>query len=350
MAGEEEEKTEEPTPKKIEDAIKEGNVPKSMEVVGAATLFFGTVYLLFLSSYSFTEIKKMMIFVYNFIGSEMDGPLYYTISYTATMSVLYGLLPIFALVVILTFIFNWVQFGMIFVPIKLKLETLDPINGLQNVFSFKKAIEALKLSLKLVIIFTVMVILFLLTGDDFLAMMDKELNAAIDAIQTLLIYFLFTILGIIIIFAIIDFYFTRYYYFKSLRMSKQDLRDEFKNMEGDPQVKARIRSIQVQMSRKRMMKNVPEADVVITNPTHYAVALKYDQQKNSAPVMVAKGVDFIALKIKDIARENSVPIIENPSLARALYAQLELDQQIPEEFYKAIAEIFSYVYELKRKR
>ncbi len=350
MAGEEEEKTEEPTPKKIEDAKKEGNVPKSMEVVGAATLFFGTIYLLFLSSYSFTEIKKMMIFTYNFIGSQMDGPLYYSITYTITMTIMYALLPIFVLVVLLTFIFNWAQFGMIFVPVKLELEKLDPINGFKNVFSFKKAIEAFKLFLKLLIIFAVMVILFLLTGDDFLAMMDKELPASIDAMQTLLIYFLFTILGIIIIFAIIDFYFTRHYYFKSLRMSKQDLRDEFKNMEGDPQVKARIRSIQVQMSRKRMMKNVPEADVVITNPTHYAVALKYDQQKNSAPIMVAKGVDFIALKIKDIARENSVPIIENPSLARALYAQLELEQQIPEEFYKAIAEIFSYVYELKRKR
>lgn len=345
-----EEKTEEPTSKKIEDAKEKGNVPKSMEVVGAATLFFGTVYLLFLFTFSSNEIKKMMMFIYSFIGQEMDSTVFYSLTYTVVMTSIYALMPIFVLVVILTFVFNWSQFGMIMTPMKIDLQKLDPINGLKNVFSLKKAIEALKLTAKLIIIFVVMVILFLMTGDSLLAMMNKEVNASLDSMHTLLIYFLFTILLIIIIFAIIDFYFTRHYYFKSLRMSKQDIKDEFKNMEGDPRVKARIRSIQMQMFRKRMMANVPDADVVITNPTHYAVALKYDQSKNSAPVVVAKGADFIALKIKEIARENQIPIIENPSLARALHAQIEVDQQIPEEFYKAIAEIFSYVYELKGKR
>jgi flagellar biosynthetic protein FlhB len=345
-----EDKTEEPTSKRIDDAKNEGNVPKSMEVVGATALFFGTVYLLFLFSFSSIEIKKMMLFSYSFIGSEMDGPLFYTITRTIVTTMMYALLPIFVLIMILIFVSNWAQFGFVFTPLKFKLDKLNPISGLKNVFSLKKALEALKLMFKLLIIFAVMVVLFLLTGESFLAMMDKEVEASMDAMHTLLIYFLFTILAIIIIFAIIDFYFTRYYYFKSLRMSKQDIKDEFKNMEGDPRVKARIRSIQMQMFRKRMMANVPDADVVITNPTHYAVALKYDQTKNSAPVVVAKGADFIALKIKDIARENNIPIIENPSLARALHAQIEVEQQIPEEFYKAIAEIFSYVYELKGRR
>ncbi|MDD2639456.1 MAG: flagellar biosynthesis protein FlhB [Arcobacteraceae bacterium] len=345
-----EDKTEEPTAKRIEDAKNEGNVPKSSEVVGATALFFGTVYLLFLFSFSSVEIKKMMLFSYSFIGSEMDGPLFYSITHTIITTMMYALLPIFVLIMILIFVSNWAQFGLVFTPLKFKLDKLNPISGLKNVFSLKKALEALKLMFKLLVIFTVMVVLFLLTGDSFLAMMDKEVQASLDAMHTLLVYFLFTILAIIIIFAIIDFYFTRYYYFKSLRMSKQDIKDEFKNMEGDPRVKARIRSIQMQMFRKRMMANVPDADVVITNPTHYAVALKYDQSKNSAPVVVAKGADFIALKIKEIARENKIPIIENPSLARALHAQIEVDQQIPEEFYKAIAEIFSYVYELKGKR
>ncbi|PKN14607.1 MAG: flagellar biosynthesis protein FlhB [Deltaproteobacteria bacterium HGW-Deltaproteobacteria-24] len=345
-----EDKTEEPTSKRIDDAKNDGNVPKSMEVVGATALFFGTVYLLFLFSFSSIEIKKMMLFSYSFIGSEMDGPLFYTITRTIVTTMMYALLPIFVLIMILIFVSNWAQFGFVFTPLKFKLDKLNPISGLKNVFSLKKALEALKLMFKLLIIFAVMVVLFLLTGESFLAMMDKEVEASMDAMHTLLIYFLFTILAIIIIFAIIDFYFTRYYYFKSLRMSKQDIKDEFKNMEGDPRVKARIRSIQMQMFRKRMMANVPDADVVITNPTHYAVALKYDQTKNSAPVVVAKGADFIALKIKDIARENNIPIIENPSLARALHAQIEVEQQIPEEFYKAIAEIFSYVYELKGRR
>jgi len=190
----------------------------------------------------------------------------------------------------------------------------------------------------------------MLTYKSFLAMMDKDLINTINTIVELTGYFLAAILLIIIIFAIIDFYFSRHYYMKSLRMSKQEIKDEFKNMEGDPLVKGRIRRIQMQMAQKRMMSNVPDADVVITNPTHYAVALKYDNKVNSAPLVVGKGIDFLALKIKDVAREHDIPIIENPALARSLYEQIDIDREIPSDFYKAMAEIFSYVYELKRKR
>jgi flagellar biosynthetic protein FlhB len=133
-------------------------------------------------------------------------------------------------------------------------------------------------------------------------------------------------------------------------MSKQEVKDEYKQMEGDPQVKGRIRSIQMKMSRQRMLKDVQDADVVITNPTHYAVALKYNKEEQSAPKIVGKGIDFLALKIKDIAREHKIPIIENPALARALHDQVEIDQEIPSEFYKAIAEIFTYIYELNKKQ
>jgi flagellar biosynthesis protein FlhB len=196
----------------------------------------------------------------------------------------------------------------------------------------------------------VMSILFILTNKQFLMMMNQETTATINTMLQLSIYFILAILLILIIFAIIDFYFSRHYYMKSLRMSKQEIKDEFKNMEGDPQVKGRIRRIQMQMAQKRMMSNVPNADVVITNPTHYAVALKYDNKVNSAPVVVAKGIDFLALKIKDVAKENRIPIIENPALARSLYEQIEVDKEIPSSFYKAMAEIFSYIYELKRKR
>jgi len=195
-----------------------------------------------------------------------------------------------------------------------------------------------------------MTLLFIFTKDMFLSMMDQETTEAIGGMIELTGYFLAAILLIIIIFAIIDFYFTRHYYFKSLKMSKQEIKDEFKNLEGDPQVKGRIRQIQREMAKKRMMSEVPEADVVITNPTHYAVALKYDNEVDSAPKVVAKGVDFIAVRIKEIANENDVPIVENPALARSLYDQIEIDQEIPNEFYKAMAEILTYVYELKNKR
>jgi len=346
----EDEKTEEPTPKKIEDAKKEGNVAKSMEVTGAAILFFGSLYLMFFSTYSMGEIKKMMIFCYNLIGQEMDSTVFYSITYTMTMTFLSAMAPIFALVLVLTLIFNWVQFGMIVTPLKLDLQKLDPIKGFKNIFGLKKFIESLKLTMKLAIIIAVMCVIFLFTNKMFLAMMNMDTMASINAMIELTGYFLAAILLIIIIFAIIDFYFTRHYYMKSLKMSKQEIKDEFKNMDGDPQVKGRIRRIQMEMSRKRMMADVPDADVVITNPSHYAIAMKYDNKVDSAPKIVAKGIDFLALKIKDIAKENDIPIIENPALARALHDQIEIEQQIPSEFYKALAEIFSYVYELKKKR
>ncbi len=346
----EEEKTEEPTSKKLEDAKNEGNVPKSMEVTGAAVLLFGSIYLLFFSSFSLLEIKKLMLFTYGFIGEDMDTTVYNSITLYVVTTLLKALTPLFIMVLILVLASNWAQFGFIATPLKLDLQKLDPIKGFKNIFGLKKALEALKLTLKLTIIITVMTILFLVTNKLFLAMMNQETMATISTMVELIIYFLAAILLIIIIFAIIDFYFTRHYYMKSLKMSKQEIKDEFKNMEGDPQVKGRIRRIQMQMAQKRMMSDVPDADVVITNPTHYAIAMKYDNTKDSAPKVVAKGIDFLAIKIKDIAKENDIPIIENPSLARAIYDQVEPEQQIPSEFYKALAEIFSYVYELKNKR
>lgn len=350
MAGDEDEKTEEPTPKKIEDAKNEGNVPKSMEVTGAAILFFGSLYLLFFSGPSLEQIKKLFLYSYTFIGEDMNNHVFFSISYTSFITILTALMPIFILVIVLALISNWTQFGFVTSPLKIDLQKLDPIKGAKNIFGPKKALEALKLTLKLTIIVVVMFLVLMFTYKAFLSMMDKELNATIYAIVELTGYFLAAILLIIIIFAIIDFYFTRYYYFKSLKMSKQEIKDEFKNLDGDPQVKGRIRKIQMQMAQKRMMSDVPDADVVITNPTHYAIAMKYDNNVDSAPKVVAKGIDFIALKIKEIARENDVPIIENPALARSIYSQIEIDQEVPGDFYKALAEIFSYVYELKKKK
>jgi len=347
MAEDEEEKTEEPTGKRLSDAKEEGNVPKSAEVPGAVILIFASIYLLFFSSDVFIELKKMMLYIFSFVGKEIDATVIYTITHTIIFNILYTLIPFFILVLLLAIVSNVAQFGFIAVPIKFNLQKLDPITGVKNIFSMKKLLEAVKLSAKLTVIFIVMLSLFALVWDDIIAMMDMEFPASVNVMLTLTLYFVATILFIIIIFAFIDFVFTRYYYFKSLRMTKQEVKDEHKQLEGDPQIKGRIRKIQREMAMQRMMKNVENADVVITNPTHYAVALQYDQNKQNAPIVVAKGIDFLALKIKHIAKEHNITIIENPPLARALYDQVELDQEIPEEFYKAIAEIFTYIYQLK---
>jgi len=343
------EKTEEPTSKKIEDAKKEGNVPKSAEVPGAAILFFASVYLLFFAAPVYEQLSKMMLFIFSFIGKDIDASVFTSISYSVVTTLLYTLTPLFIIVIVFALAFNLMQFGFITVPLQIKLEKINPISGFKNIFSMKKAIEALKLSVKLIIIFIVMLVILAIVWDDLLAMMDMDIESTMTLIVQLSVYFIFTILLIVIIFAIIDFFFTRHYYFKQLKMSKQEIKDEYKQLEGDPLIKARIRQIQMKMSRQQMLTNVSEADVVITNPTHYAVALKYSKEESNAPLVTAKGIDFLAIKIKDIARENKVPIIENPSMARALYDQIELEQEIPSEFYEAIAEIFTYVYELNKK-
>lgn len=350
MADDEEEKTEEPTSKKIEKAKEEGNVPKSAETVGAAILVFGTVYLLFFASYTYNTIQELMVYIYNFIGQEINEKTFYNITYFVVNKVLLVLGPFFAIVLLFALILNYAQFGFLVTPLKFDLQKIDPIKGLKNIFSLKKLLEALKLTAKLTIIVIVMTVLFAMTYKAFLAMMDKEVKASMDSMFILLVYFLAAILFIVVVFAIIDFFFTRHYYFKSLRMSKQEVKDEHKNLEGDPKVKGRIRKIQYEMHRKRMMSSAEDADVVITNPTHYAVGLKYDNSTNQAPKVVAKGVDYLALKIRDIAKENDIPIIENPSLARALHDQIEVEQEVPSEFYKALAEIFSYVYELNKNK
>ncbi|HIP55410.1 MAG TPA: flagellar biosynthesis protein FlhB [Arcobacter sp.] len=341
-------KTEEASAKKIEDSKAEGNVPKSAEVPGAAILFFSSIYLLFFAGNVFDGMRKMMIYTYSYIGSEIDGTVLYDLTSRAVSELLYALTPLFILVLLLAVVFNVIQFGFIMTPLTIKLEKINPISGLKNIFSLKKLLEALKLMAKLIIIFIVMVVILLLVWDDIIAMMDMGLYATLELIIALTSYFIIAILFIIIIFAIIDFFFTRHYYFDGLKMSKQELKDEHKGMEGDPIVKNRIRSIQMKMSRQRMMKDVADADVVITNPTHYAVALQYKQGEQSAPKVVGKGIDYLAIKIKDVARENKIPIIENPALARALHDQLELEQEVPEEFYATIAEIFTYIYELNK--
>jgi flagellar biosynthetic protein FlhB len=350
LAEEQDNKTEDATGKRKQDAINEGNVPKSMEVAGASVLLFASIYLLFFSSMMFEQIKIMMLYIFSFIGQDITPAVFTTITHTIATTLLYALAPIFILVVILAITANVMQFGFIVVPLKIDFSKIDPINGIKNISSLRKLLEAFKLTAKLSIIIVVMVVIFALVWNDIIAMMDMGLGASMDLILKLTTYFIASILLIIIIFAIIDFFFTRHYYYEQLKMSKQEVKDEYKQMEGDPQVKGRIRSIQMKMSRQRMLKDVQSADVVITNPTHYAVALKYNKKEQNAPKIVGKGIDFLALKIKDIAREHKIPIIENPALARALHDQVEVEQEIPNEFYKAIAEVFTYVYELNQKQ
>nr|WP_321268263.1 flagellar biosynthesis protein FlhB [uncultured Sulfurimonas sp.] len=344
------EKTEEPTSKKIEDARKEGNVPKSQDASGVITLFVAILAFLMLFPFMAKHIVLLFKYYFSLIGTHLDKEMMLDIAIVTIKETLLVILPLAISVAVAGVIAALAQFGFLFTvdAIQPKFSKLDPIKGMKNLISIKKLIEGIKVTFKsfttlgIGFVFFFYFILELPTvalfglGDQLSWLKDK---AIIIAFVMLLIIFIFSIIDIIIV---------RKQYFDGLKMSKQEVKDEMKNMEGDPMVKGKIRQIQMEASRKRMMAEVPNADVVITNPTHYAVALKYEESKR-APIVVAKGMDHIAQQIKKIARENSVHIVQNPPLARSLYADVEIDKQIPEELFAAVAEVLAYVYKMNRK-
>ena len=233
--------------------------------------------------------------------------------------------------------------------IKPNLAKLNPLAGLKRMFSIQSSIEMLKSLVKLAIIGAIIV--WLMSPE--LARVDQLIGLdMIDAMVELkdqTIKLLAAVVAIMLILAAADVAYQRFAYFKKMRMTKQDVKEEYKQAEGDPQIKMKLRQIRMERSRRRMMAAVPKATVVVTNPTHYAIALQYEPETMAAPKLVAKGVDLIAKRIRELAEENNVPIIENPPVARSLYATVELDEVIPPEHYKVVAEIISFVFKMKRK-
>ncbi|MDA3908476.1 MAG: flagellar biosynthesis protein FlhB [Sulfurimonas sp.] len=344
------EKTEEPTAKKIEDARKEGNVPKSQDASGVITLFVAVLAVLMLFPYMASHILILFKYYFSLVGTPLDKLFMLDIAIVTIREFLLIVMPLAISVAAAGVVAAIAQFGFLFTldAIQPKFSKLDPIKGMKNLFSMKKLIEGIKVTFKsfttlgIGFIFFFYFILELPTVALF--SLAQQLSWLVDKAIILAVVMIF----IIFIFAIIDIIIVRKQYFDGLKMSKQEIKDEMKNMEGDPLIKGKIRQIQMEASRKRMMAEVPNADVVITNPTHYAVALKYEETKR-APVVVAKGMDNIAQQIKKIARENNVHILQNPPLARSLYSEVEVDKPIPEELFAAVAEVLAYVYKMNKK-
>jgi len=345
------EKTEDATPKKIEDARQEGNVPKSQDTSGVITLFVAILAFLMLFPFMSKHITILSQYYFSLIGTSIDRSLMVEVTIVTAREVFLIILPVALSVAIAGILAAFAQYGFLFTTKAIipDLKKIDPIKGTKNLFSLKKLIEGIKVTLKS---FTTLGVGFVFFFLFILELPTVALFGFTDQLEWLrdkAIVIALVMLLVIFIFAMIDLIIVRKQYFDGLKMSKQEVKDEMKNMEGDPHVKSKIRQIQMQASRKRMMAEVPNADVVITNPTHYAVALKYDETTKRAPVVVAKGLDNIALQIKKIARENEVHIVQNPSLARSLYAEADLDKEIPETLFGAVAEILAYVYKMNRK-
>jgi len=345
------EKTEEPTSKKIEDARKEGNVPKSQDASSFVTLVVAIAAFFALFPFIRSRMFYLYSYVQSFIGTDIDKNDVYTIMIIVFREVALMILPLAAIVAVSGVLAAVLQFGFIYTtkPLIPDFKKIDPIKGIKNLISVKKMIESIKTVLKVFLVLTLAYYYLLDFTKELPSLVFFPIMGQMVWLKGKAFILIAVMLLLFLVLALFDLFFVRYNYFKELKMSKQEIKDEYKQMEGDPQVKARIRRVQMEMSKKRMMQDVPSADVVITNPTHFAVAIRYDTEKEHAPKVVAKGIDNLALKIKEIAREHGVQVVENPPLARELYKKCEIDQMIPETMYKAVAEVLAFVYKGSHK-
>jgi flagellar biosynthetic protein FlhB len=346
------EKTEPATAKKRQDARKKGQVAKSMDLPAALILLFS--FISFLMFGGFMKEKMMNIFR-NVYENQL------TMDVTASnVQVLFAdlvkqgfiiLSPIFLLVMIIAIIGNYAQIGFMFIgePLLMKFNKINPLEGFKRIFSLRTVMDFLKSTLKLTIIGYVVYTTLMGAKARLLGLGHTPLESTFSFIASLTLKLGIKIGAILIALAIFDYIYQKYEYEKSLKMSKQDIKDEYKKSEGDPLIKAKIRSKQRQMAMQRMMQEVPKADVIITNPTHFAVALKYDSTNMQAPTVIAKGADYVALKIKEVAKTNGIITMENKPLARAIFAQVEIGDSIPAELFQAVAEVLAYVYKMKGK-
>ncbi|MCR5670965.1 MAG: flagellar biosynthesis protein FlhB [Butyrivibrio sp.] len=352
------EKTEEPTAKKLDDARKEGQVAKSQEVAQAFSLL--ALFLILRVFYPFMGSNFKAIFerVYNNIPNvarTYDGflPIHYisSILSNALLTVLLLAAPFFIIGFIVAFVCDLVQVGYnpTSKPLQPKLSKINPVSGMKKIFSTRKLFDLAKSILKLALMGIVIYTFFNGRKESIFLLYDMPLNQAIGLMGNLIISLGLRIAFAYMIIAIADLIYQRRKFKKDMMMTKQEVKEEMKNSEGNPEVKAAQKRKMMEASRRRMMQQLPQADVVITNPTHYAVAIKYDAEEADAPMVVAKGADYMAQKIKEVARENNVEIVENKPLARMLYANVEIGELVPPELYKAVAEVLAYVYHLKGK-
>ncbi len=345
------EKTEEPTGRRLSEARKKGDVAKSMEVPSAAVLLLGLFTLYVTSGFMLDHLLAVLRHYLAHLHSIQITP-GNMMALTQDSMLQFGIMtgPLMAVVLITALAANYAQIGVIFTTEKItpSFEKIDPIKGTSNIFSMQTLANTVKSIAKLVIVSFVAYLEVKKNLGGLIPLMDQT-PYEITVFYARVSFWIFLKSALIIVLlAALDYAFQRWQFMKKMRMTKQELKEEAKMTEGDPHVKGRIRSIQMEMARKRMMADVPEADVVITNPTRLAVALRYDSQSMSAPKVIAKGAGVVAQRIKDIARENDVPLVEDKPLARALFKTVDIDESVPENLFQAVAEVLAYVYRQKK--
>lgn len=349
------EKTEEPTTKKLEDARKKGQTMKSVDVTTASTLlvFFALLKVLvgFIGNRFLGSFPMLMGHVADYAKEEFNVNRACMLLGQVMQYMIITALPLFVAGYVVTVISILVQvkWKVTAEPLKPKFDKFNPISGMKRLFSKDKLMDLFK-SVAKVTVLTYVVFDYLRDQWNLvLDMYSYTLAQAIELIGTTVINIGLRISLFFMAIAAVDFFYQKWKFHQDMMMSKQEVKDEYKNSEGDPKVKSQQRARMQQASQRRMMQELPKADVVITNPTHLAVALLYDKEHHQAPVVLAKGADYLAQRIKDVARENAVEIVENKPLARMLYHNVEVGAEIPPELYQMVAEILAYVYGLKGK-
>lgn len=343
------EKTEDPTPRRLEQAREEGQVPQSRELSTFLVMMAGVVVMWvvgqWFSARIVTLVKSGLIFDST---TAMDTTRMVVILEDILTQALLTVAPLFFVLMIAAVGAPILMGGLVFAPKALgfKFERMDPLKGLERMFSVHGLAELVKALLKSFLVGGVGAWSIWREKDHIMALMTQPLNISLPDFAETVLFSTLLIVTSLALLAMLDVPFQLWQYHKKLRMTKEEVRKEMKESEGDPQIKARIRNAQREMARRRMMAEVPTADVVVTNPTHFAVALKYDADRMGAPIVVAKGADAMAQKIREVAREHEVPLLEAPPLARALYKHCDLEQTVPAALYTAVAEVMAYIYQL----
>ncbi len=353
-----EEKTEEATAKKRKDARKKGQVLKSQDVSIVCSLFLTFLVLRLIAPMAFVRIRDFMIKYVDMAGSgvselNMQGRETFMrgvfIDSLIVILIVSGILMAVSFVVAIVSTGVQTQFLVSTENMKFDLTKLNPANGIKKMFSLKGVFELVKSILKMTILIAVVYSDIQKRLPEIIRLMQMDVSSGVLYIAETIFSIVMTIGMVFVAVAAVDYMFQRYSYENDLKMTKQEVKDEYKQMEGDPKVKGKRRQIQQQMANQRMMQQVPEADVIIRNPTHIAVAIKYDPDKHSAPVVLAKGKEATAQRIIEAAEKADVPWVENKPLARALYEKIDIDKEITPEFYQAVSDVIIFVYRLKNK-
>ncbi len=348
------EKTEKATPKRKQDARKKGQVLHSREISSALVLLIIFLSIKLLGNYMYREITAFFLLCVNDLAISFDS---WSVTEvirllgTAMVQLLKIVGPVFGIALVVGVVANYAQVGSLFTmeTLKPKFSNLSPIKGIKRIFSVRGLVELVKSLTKIAVVGIVAWQSLRAEENNIVKLMDLDLIASAGYIISTAIDIAVKICVIMVIIGVLDYGYQWWQFEKDLKMTKQEVKEEYKEMEGNPEIKQKIKQKQREMSMRRMLSEVPKADVVITNPTHFAIAIRYDPQKAPAPIVVAKGQDYLAQRIKDVAKANGVETVENKPLAQALYKAVEIGKQVPPELYQTVAEILAFVYQLKGK-